>query len=152
MQARQRQVFFCSFEKYSQQVLLVKPTTYMNRSGFAAVQIEDLYDLRPEDMLIVMDDYHIKLGEMRLRKKGSSGGHNGLRSIIDMTGTDEIPRLRIGIGPPDMNNTVDFVLSEFDNTDGLKHIVEDASDALDTIIKHDMDYAMNMINQRRIDE
>ena len=133
-------------------MLLVKPTTYMNRSGFAAVQIEDLYDMRPEDMLIVMDDYHIKLGEMRLRIKGSSGGHNGLRSIIDMTGTEQIPRLRIGIGPPDTDDAVDFVLSAFDDQNKLKHIVEDASDAVDLIIKHDMDYAMNLINQRRIDE
>lgn len=133
-------------------MLLVKPTTYMNRSGFAAVQIEDLYDVRPEDMLVVMDDYHIKLGEMRLRTKGSSGGHNGLRSIMDMTGTDEIPRLRIGIGPPDNDDSVDFVLSAFDDPNKLKHIIEDASDAVDLIIKHDMDYAMNLINQRRIDE
>ncbi|MDY6787367.1 MAG: aminoacyl-tRNA hydrolase [candidate division WOR-3 bacterium] len=133
-------------------MLLVKPTTYMNRSGFAAVQIEDLYDMRPEDMLIVMDDYHIKLGEMRLRIKGSSGGHKGLMSIIDMTGTDEIPRLRIGTGPPDSDDAVDFVLSEFDDKNRLKHIIEDASDAVDLIIKHDMDYAMNLINQRRIDE
>jgi len=95
-----------------QKILLVKPLTYVNRSGICAQTILQWYKLSPSSFLIVVDDIALPLGKIRLRKKGSSGGHNGLKSIIASFDTEEIPRLRIGIGKP-QNDLSSFVLSPF---------------------------------------
>ena len=95
--------------------LLVKPLTYMNSSGEAACALSDTEGVLPGDMLVIVDDIHLALGDIRLRRGGSHGGHNGLRSLAECLGTTDQPRLRIGMGaPPDKDDLIDFVLSPFE--------------------------------------
>ncbi len=96
-----------------EKVLLVKPQTFMNLSGRAVRAVLDFYKLTPADLLVVCDDYNLPLGKLRVRAKGSAGGQNGLKNIQDQLGTDEYPRLRIGIGQPAPGEAVDFVLTRF---------------------------------------
>ena len=94
-------------------VILVKPSLFMNLSGTPVRALLDYYDIRPEEMIVVSDDFSLKLGVLRLRFSGSSGGHNGLESIIVETGTSSFPRLKLGIGPvPTGTDPANFVLSE----------------------------------------
>jgi peptidyl-tRNA hydrolase, PTH1 family len=104
--------------------LLVKPQTFMNLSGRAVREIVDFYKLTALDCLILSDDFNLPLGKLRVRAKGSHGGQNGLRNIQECLGTDEYPRLRIGVGQPSEGEAVDFVLSRF--KPGERHAVEDA--------------------------
>ena len=95
---------------------LAKPLTFMNRSGAAVVGLLDRYGLEPADVLVVYDDLALPLGQIRLRGKGSAGGHNGIKSVIGALGSPEFPRLRIGVGdsfPP--GGQVDYVLAPFDD-------------------------------------
>lgn len=94
-------------------VWLVEPHTYVNRSGSVVSRIARERDVAHEDVLVVLDDYNLPLGALRLRTQGSAGGHNGMRSIIAHLGTEELPRLRIGIGTPPPGLAVDFVLTRF---------------------------------------
>jgi len=96
------------------EVLLAKPQTYMNNSGAAVINLLEEYSLSPEEMIVVYDDLDLPLGSMRLRLKGSSGGHRGVESIINYIGTQNFPRLRIGIGrPKKKEDVVKYVLSPF---------------------------------------
>jgi len=97
-------------------LLLMRPLTYMNNSGTAVADVLERYALGPEQMLVVVDDFALPLGRLRLRRKGSDGGHNGLLSVVFALQTTEFPRLRCGIGVPDMparRFMADFVLSPF---------------------------------------
>jgi len=94
-------------------ILFVKPRTYMNRSGVAVTSI--LTGNRIEDILVILDDINLPLGEIRLRQGGGYGGHNGLKSIGEALGTDNFKRLRIGINPPQQEDLSDYVLSDFDH-------------------------------------
>jgi PTH1 family peptidyl-tRNA hydrolase len=95
--------------------LLVKPTTYMNLSGEAAAALQQAHGLAPSEMLIIVDDIHLKLGDLRLRRGGSHGGHNGLRSLAECLGTTDQPRLRVGVGSPSADgDLINFVLSPFE--------------------------------------
>jgi PTH1 family peptidyl-tRNA hydrolase len=94
-------------------VLLAKPSSFMNHSGVPLAAIANFYKIAPQETLVVLDDIALPLGRLRLRLDGSSGGHNGLESIFVHFGTDEIPRLRIGIGTPPPGASVDYVLSRF---------------------------------------
>lgn len=97
---------------------LIRPTTYMNRSGRAALQALRRYQLPAQRLLVVCDDFHLPLGAVRLRKSGSDGGHNGLKSLIMELETDEFPRLRLGIGPkPPAEEIVTFVLGHFSSAE-----------------------------------
>jgi len=97
---------------------LVKPLTYMNNSGIAVKEVLDQFMLEPESLLVIADDFHLPLGSFRIRQRGSSGGHNGLYSIIYHLQSEEFPRLRIGIAgltlPADKSRMADFVLSPFE--------------------------------------
>jgi len=103
-------------------VALVKPVTYMNLSGRAVAPIAKHYGIKPEDILVVADDLDLPTGKVRMRPKGSSGGHNGHKSLIESLGTTEYPRLKIGIGRPG-DATIDHVLSRF-HPDERKDIEE----------------------------
>lgn len=96
-----------------EKVILAKPTTYMNESGRSVRQIVDFYKLDPEDVLVVHDDMDLPTGRLRLRQKGSAGGHNGIKSIIAHLGTEKFKRLRIGIDHPEKQKVVDWVLTRF---------------------------------------
>lgn len=98
----------------AEKCVLLKPTTFMNCSGEALVAAASFYKVLPMHMVVVYDDFDIPFGELRFRQNGSAGTHNGMKSIVKLSGSTEIPRLRIGIGPlPEKMSIVDFVLSNF---------------------------------------
>ena len=104
-----------------QQVCLLCPNTYMNRSGSSVQSAIDFYKLAPDDLLVICDDFSLELARLRIRLKGSSGGQKGLRDIIRCLGTEEFPRLRIGIGSPPANwDVADYVLSRFSKTEKIE--------------------------------
>jgi peptidyl-tRNA hydrolase, PTH1 family len=109
-----------SIKVSGKKVVLAKPSLFMNISGVPVRALLDYYDILPDEMLVVNDDFSLKLGVLRLRLSGSSGGHNGLESIIAETGTSSFPRLKLGIGPvPLRTDPADFVLSEFNPEENI---------------------------------
>lgn len=131
-------------------LLLAFPLTYMNKSGVAAKQIAAGYQSNYRRWLVISDDFMLPLGKLRLRLKGSSGGHNGLQSVIDALETDEFPRLRIGINQGEIPvDPEDFVLSEFEKTEQL--ILQDSiTGARDSVLEWlscDVDSVMSKYNQ-----
>ena len=136
------------------QVLLMKPQTYMNLSGEAVGQAARFYKIPADHILVVSDDITLPIGAIRIRTKGSAGGHNGLKNIISVLGTDEFPRIRLGVGePPDQDyDTVDWVLSVFRNQDAvdIRAAAEQAADAVVCLIAHGPEKAMNLYSQKKI--
>lgn len=109
----------------TERVLLVKPQTYMNLSGESVGEILRFYKLTPDDLIVIYDDLDLPLGQIRLREKGSAGGHNGIKSLIAHLGTEQFKRIKIGISRPDQKSRVrDFVLSTFSKDE--KPIIEEA--------------------------
>ena len=133
-------------------VLLVKPMSFMNWSGYPIFAVAQFYKIRPEQMLIVLDDFSLPLGRLRLRSRGGSGGHNGLESIIMQFGTEEIPRLRIGIGEAPREGSVDYVLNRF--FDEEKPLVRSALiravEAVKCAIDKGLVSAMNTFNPENV--
>ena len=130
---------------------LAKPLTFMNRSGRAVAGLLDRYGLAPDQMLVVYDDLALEIGALRLRPKGSHGGHNGIRDIIGALGSTEFPRLRVGVGnsfPP--GGQVDFVLSPFadDERDAADAAFDEAAEAAVTFARDGLAAAMNRHNRR----
>lgn len=132
------------------EVYLIKPTTYMNRSGVAVKGFCDLYGLSPQKVLVVYDDIDLPWNKIRIRKHGTSGGHKGVESIITELRTTNFPRLRLGIGrPPDFDkDIVEHVLGNFTEQEkkDLKSYCEKAVEAICTILEQDIDTAMNKFN------
>jgi peptidyl-tRNA hydrolase, PTH1 family len=131
------------------QVLVIKPLTFMNRSGIAVENYASLSRCPRSNMLVIVDDFNLPLGKLRLRKDGSDGGHNGLKSIIDLIGED-FPRLRFGIGPlPEGAPSIEFVLGRFTESEEreLKTAVPRAVDACLTFAQQGIAAAMNTVNR-----
>jgi peptidyl-tRNA hydrolase, PTH1 family len=129
---------------------LLKPLTYVNFSGQAVSEAVKQLNLQPEQILVVLDDAQLPLGKLRMRPKGSSGGHKGLQSIIDALQTEEIPRLRVGIGsPPEGVDMVTFVLSPFEDDEELVigEAVERAADAAIVWATEGINAAMQKFNK-----
>ena len=131
-------------------VLLMKPVTYMNLSGEAVGEAARFYKIPPERVLVISDDVSLPVGKLRIRKSGSAGGHNGLKNIIQHLGTDQFPRVKVGVGekPHPDYDMADWVLSKFTGED-LKTItaaVGRAADAVECLIKDGPDKAMNKFN------
>lgn len=97
-----------------EKVMLVKPTTFMNESGKAVGPLMDFYKLDVEDLMVIQDDMDMPVGRMRFREKGSAGGHNGIKSIIEALGTSQFGRLKVGIAHPARQSVVKYVLGKFD--------------------------------------
>lgn len=132
-----------------QRIVLVKPSTYMNLSGESIRPLMDFYKLDPRDLMVVLDDIDIEFGTLRIKKKGSAGTHNGLKSIISHIGTDQFPRLKIGIGQkPPSYDLADFVLSKFSKSERIiiDEAIANAADAIDEFIIRGIDSAMNKYN------
>ena len=130
-------------------LLLVKPSTYMNHSGFPLLAVANFYKIAPAQMLVVVDDTALPVGRLRLRLDGSSGGHNGLDSIFMQFGTNAVPRLRIGIGAPPPGASVDYVLGRFfeEEQPMIANAVDRAVDALKWAIDKGFVSAMNTFNK-----
>ena len=132
-------------------VFLIKPLTFMNNSGLAVRQAVDFFQQDLSQILVIVDDFQIPLGTLRLRKGGSDGGHNGLASIISALGTKAFPRLRVGIGPEHpIENWISFVLSEFSRSEWevLQKIIPTAAEAVETVVIEGFERAMNRYNRR----
>lgn len=133
---------------------LLKPLTYMNRSGQAIRAAIDWYKLPPESVLIVYDDMDLPVGRLRLRLSGSAGGHNGMKSAIAHLGTQNFPRLRIGIGKSDTDkDTVSHVLGKFspDETQLMPEVLQLAVDAVEFSLKQGVQKAMSLYNSRTVE-
>lgn len=130
-------------------VILIKPATYMNRSGQPLAAIANFYKIAASEILVVLDDFALPLGRLRLRAQGSSGGHNGLESVFEHFGTEEIARLRIGIGAAPSAGAVDYVLGRFFEEEKpiLDAAIRRAADAVNCVIDKGLDAAMNVFNK-----
>jgi PTH1 family peptidyl-tRNA hydrolase len=132
------------------QVILVKPLTFMNRSGHAVGELARYYRIVVSDLLIVTDDANLPLGRLRARPAGSAGGHNGLGSVIDLLATDQVPRLRVGVGNGDQSRDLaDHVLAGFDESevDIIREAVVRAADAVELFVRDGIEQTMNHFNQ-----
>lgn len=130
-------------------VLLVKPLSFMNHSGYPLLSVTQFYKIEPRQILVVLDDLDLPLGRLRLRARGGSGGHNGLESIIMQFATENIPRLRIGIGSAPREGLVDYVLSRFFDEEKLivRSTIDRAVEALKCAIDKGLVSAMNTFNK-----
>ncbi len=133
-----------------EKVMLMKPQTYMNLSGEAAAQAAKFYKIPPERVIVVSDEIALPIGKLRVRAKGSAGGHNGLKSIIACLGSDQFPRVRIGVGAPPHPDydMADWVLSAFQNQDAediLKSAAR-AAQAVECYIQNGAERTMNLFN------
>jgi PTH1 family peptidyl-tRNA hydrolase len=144
-----------------EKVVLVKPLTYMNHSGEAVRELVHWYKLQPEDLLVIYDDLDLPTGKVRLRAKGSAGGHNGLDNIIRHLHTNQFPRLRIGIGRPTNHRveTINYVLGipPAEERTLLEIAEQRATEAVSMIIQKGLEMAMNSINldpedQKKLEE
>lgn len=135
-----------------ERIVLVKPQTFMNESGFCVAEILSWYKLAPSDVLLIYDDIDLPFGQVRIRPHGGPGTHNGLRSIVQCTATGDFPRVRVGMGaPPKDYDLADYVLGHF-NTPEDRKIAFDAymtaADAALLFVKSDINAAMNQYNRK----
>ena len=133
-------------------VLLMKPQTYMNLSGEAVAQAVRFYKIPPEHVIVISDEMSLPIGKLRIRKKGSAGGHNGLKNIIAHLGTEEFPRIRMGVGsvPHPDYDVKDWVLSAFRDKDAedMADCARRAAEAAECYIVNGPDRAMNIFNSK----
>ncbi|ANZ95091.1 aminoacyl-tRNA hydrolase [Brochothrix thermosphacta] len=132
-----------------EKVLLVKPLTYMNESGQCIRQLADYYEIPTDDIVIVYDDLDLPVGQLRLRQKGSAGGHNGIKSTIQHLGTQDFKRVKVGITRPDDGNIINWVLGRFSKKEqpDVAISIKEAADALEMWLTADFIQAMNRYNQ-----
>ena len=133
-----------------EKVLLMKPVTYMNLSGEAVHEAAAFYKIPPEHVLVISDEVSLAPGKIRVRRSGSAGGHNGLKNIIAHLGTDQFPRIRLGVGqkPHPDYDMADWVLGKFQGEDkkAVEEAVKRAADAAECLIREGVDKAMNRYN------
>ncbi|WP_417093359.1 aminoacyl-tRNA hydrolase [Intestinimonas timonensis] len=133
-----------------EKVLLMKPVTYMNLSGEAVHEAAAFYKIPPERVLVISDEVSLAPGKIRVRRSGSAGGHNGLKNIIAHLGTDQFPRIRLGVGqkPHPDYDMADWVLGKFQGEDkkAVEEAVKRAADAAECLIREGVDKAMNRYN------
>ena len=131
-------------------VLLMKPTTYMNLSGEAVGQAARFYKIPPERVLVISDDVALPQGKLRVRRSGSAGGHNGLKNIIAHLGSDQFPRVKVGVGgkPHPDSDMADWVLSPFTGQDrkAMEEAISRAADAVTLLLDKGVDQAMAKFN------
>ena len=131
----------------NEKVLLIQPLTYMNLSGESIREVVNFYKISNEEVIVIYDDISLEVGRLRIREKGSHGGHNGIKSIIANLGTDVFPRVKIGVGAP-KGNLVSHVLGKFsdDEVEILRETIKASSDAVSIMISKDTKEAMNKLN------
>jgi PTH1 family peptidyl-tRNA hydrolase len=136
------------FKYKNEDIIILKPLTYMNLSGESVIEVVKYYNIDIKDIVVIFDDLDLEVGKVRLREKGGSGGHNGAKSIIELLHSEEFKRIRIGIGKNEFIKGPDYVLGKF-NKDEQKLIMEaisKASDALICYLNENFEIAMNKFN------
>lgn len=130
------------------EIVLLKPLTYMNRSGAAVEGFRAEFGAPVSSVLVVYDDCDLLFGKIRLRRSGGSGGHRGLESVIECLGTTDFPRLRLGVGRPSDGNIIDYVLSPFSREEEgpLLEMLDAGVGCVEAMLERDIDYAMNKCN------
>ena len=137
------------FRLGKERVMLLKPQTFVNLSGEAVLYMASFLRIMPENIVVVCDDVNLALGKIRIRKYGSSGGHNGIKSLIQFLRSDNFPRVRIGVGiPTDGQKLETYVLDKFapEEMKALDPMIEKACDAIEAVVNGDVDSAMNTYN------
>ena len=131
----------------NKKVILLKPLTYMNLSGESIRELANFYKLEDDEIIVVYDDISLDIGRLRIREKGSAGGHNGIKSIIQNLGGDKFPRVKVGVGQP-KDNLVNHVLGKFSKEDRehIEKVIPVVSDAIVEIVKNDAKESMNKFN------
>lgn len=135
-----------------EKVILLKPQTYMNLSGESVRAAADFYKIDAEHMIVLYDDIDLDVGKLRVRAKGSAGGHNGIKNIIAHMGTQEFPRVRIGVGAkPDRMDLADYVLGRFSQVErsAMEDAFEEAAEAAIAVVEDGIDAAMNRFNRKK---
>ena len=145
---------YCAEYRAPEKILIIKPTTYMNLSGIAVGAYANFYHIDPEDIAVIQDDMDLPVGHLRIRRKGSAGGHNGIKSITEHLGTEEYPRFKIGIGHPDRNNkaVINHVLHQFQGEDkaAIEAAVKAMAEALELWIREgDLNAVMTKYNTKK---
>ncbi len=132
----------------NQQVLLMKPQTYMNLSGEAVLSAAKYYKIDPKDILVIMDDIDLPVGKIRIRENGSAGGQKGMKNIMDRLNETQIPRLRVGIGRNSLIDTVDYVLGKVESENKKQYLesLDTAANASICFVIHGIIAAMNNFN------
>lgn len=149
---QQKQAYVALGTIHERRVILAKPQTFMNESGYAVVPLVRFYKVQLERLLVAYDDLDLPLGTVRLRSEGGSGGHKGMRSIIEHLGTQDFPRLRIGIGrPPGQMDPAAYVLQDFSAEEEplMEESLERAMAAIETWLHEGIETAMNRYNRDR---
>lgn len=143
----------CAEHRIPEKVFLIKPTTYMNLSGEAVGAFANFYNIDPEDIAVIQDDLDLPCGKLRIRRKGSAGGHNGIKSIQQHLGTGDFPRFKIGIGHPERNASavIGHVLHRFGKEEQplIEEAVKQMADAVELWLKGDMDAVMQEYNTKK---
>jgi len=132
-----------------EKVVLIQPQTFMNLSGEAIAPLANWYKVQADDIIVIYDDLALAVGKMRIRLKGSHGGHNGMRSLIGILHTDNIPRIRIGIGqPPPQWDVADYVLGQFSQAENeeIEKIIVQAANAVENTISQGWEKTMSKFN------
>lgn len=132
-----------------EKVILIKPQTFMNLSGIAVREFKNFYKINPSNIIVIYDDLDIEPGIIKIRKKGGAGTHNGMKSVVSEVGTEEFPRIRIGIGNPEYkNDLLNYILTKIPEEDYkiLQEAINNAADSIEEIIKNGIDIAMNKYN------
>ncbi|MBU1026227.1 MAG: aminoacyl-tRNA hydrolase [Candidatus Margulisbacteria bacterium] len=130
-------------------IIILKPQTFMNNSGLAVGQVLNWYKIKPENLILIYDDVDLEVGQLRLREKGGTGGHNGVESVIQHVSTTEFARVRIGIGRDNLLADIsDYVLGQIPNGQAqmINEAVNKAAEAVKSIVTHGINYAMNQFN------
>lgn len=147
--------YYGQINMFGKKCIFLKPLTYMNLSGDAVIDAVNYFKIKPENIIVIVDDIDIPFGTVRIKKKGSAGTHNGLKSIIYHLETENFPRIRVSIGKcPSYMDLKDFVLSKFSSSEEkiLKKELEISADAVEEIIKSDVDKTMCKFNGINIEE
>ncbi len=130
-------------------VILLKPQTYMNLSGQAIKEVVDFFNIKPEEILVIYDDIDIEKGQIKLRKKGGAGSHNGMKSVVQELQTTEFPRIRVGIGQPEYkSDMINYVIGKVPEEEQkiLQEGTHKAAEAVEEVLKNGIDIAMNKFN------
>ncbi len=136
-----------------EKVILVKPQTFMNLSGESIRQVMDFYKLDSSDLIVIYDDISLDVGQLRIRTKGSAGGHNGIKSIISHVGSQVFDRVRVGVGEkPERMDLADYVLGVFsrDDQEKIREAIRDGASAVEKMLSEGTEKAMNIYNQKKL--